>query len=322
MCWDDVAPERSPRTGTATRTAAGKSRTLTRGRRIGYPAVGAAGSAGGWVFSARAGVQAIAADAELTRERVRQLQLKAEDDLHRAQRRHDPDLPQRLVTELGDRMAVPEAEIAQLVPTSASAARFALLRRLGVAPPRMCPGDLQGYWTRKPAQLDTRLSQLAALAPMSSSEAEAAAVELGIPTDLPIERLLLRPKSKLSHHELGWIRNGRTGRDLAYLWLREQGEPRPVSDIATVTGTSEHAIRETMRRDDDFAQLRPEGTWALADWHLPGSDNRYSNAVEVVVDVLRELGPLDYDRLRGEARTATRSAPGESRSACLTTVSG
>lgn len=70
-------------------------------------------------------LQAIATDAELTRERVRQLQLKAEDDLHRAQRRHDPDLPQRLVTQLGDRMAVPDAEIAQLVPTSASAARFA-----------------------------------------------------------------------------------------------------------------------------------------------------------------------------------------------------
>ncbi len=35
MCWDDVAPDRSPRTGTATRTAAGKSRSANRLSRSG-----------------------------------------------------------------------------------------------------------------------------------------------------------------------------------------------------------------------------------------------------------------------------------------------
>ncbi len=35
MCWDDAAPVRSPRTGTATRTAAGKSRSANRLSRSG-----------------------------------------------------------------------------------------------------------------------------------------------------------------------------------------------------------------------------------------------------------------------------------------------
>ena len=101
---------------------------------------------------------------------------------------------------------------------------------------------------------------------------------------------------------IGWIRRARAGRDLAYLWLREQGEPRAATDIAAITGTSEHAIRETMRRDDDFAQVRPEGTWALADWRLPGANNRYSSAVDVVVEVLQEQGALDLEQLRTETQ--------------------
>ncbi len=35
MCWDAAAPDRSPRTGTATRTAAGKSRSANRLSRSG-----------------------------------------------------------------------------------------------------------------------------------------------------------------------------------------------------------------------------------------------------------------------------------------------
>ncbi len=247
-------------------------------------------------------LEAIGGDVGITRERVRQLQEEAENELLEAQRRHDPGLPHLLLTILGDRAAVPDAEIAQLPRSSINTARAILLRKLGVVTPGTWAGGLPGYWTRKPYDLAARLRQLAALAPMSSSETETAADDLGIPVGLPIEQLLLSPGSKLTNHRLGWIRVGRVGRDLAYLWLRDQGEPREVSEIATITGTSDHAIRETMRRDDDFAQVRPEGTWALKDWHLPGSDNHYSNAVDVVVDVLRELGALDFDQLRTESQ--------------------
>jgi Sigma-70, region 4 len=239
---------------------------------------------------------------QLTRERVRQLQGIAERALLNAQLRHAPGLPEQLNAILGDRLAVPDEEIAHLIMTRVPPARSALLRALGIARPRTWSGDLHGWWTRHPAFLDSRLRRLSALAPMSEDEAQSAAAELDLPNDLPLSELLESPYSKLVHHQIGWIRAARVGRDLAYLWLRGEGEPRPVSDIAKITGTSEHAIRETMRRDDAFAQVRPEGTWALADWRVSRADNRYANAVEVVVEVLRDLGPLNYQQLRAESQ--------------------
>lgn len=244
----------------------------------------------------------IAETFDLTRERIRQLQQKAEATLVDAQRRHAPLLPQQLNDVLADHPAVPDYELADLLATNAPIAREALFRQLGASHPRSWAGDLSGYWTRHPAALDALFRKLTALAPMTDDEMEVAARELGFPVSLSIKGLLGHPSSKLSHHSLGWIRSARAGRDLAYLWLRSEGEPRAVTDVAAITGTSEQAIRETMRRDEDFAQVRPEGTWALADWRLPGTDNRYSNAVDVVVDVLRELGPLDYEELRTESQ--------------------
>jgi hypothetical protein len=142
---------------------------------------------------------------------------------------------------------------------------------------------------------------MAALAPMTHEEADQAAGDLGV-ANLPWATMLDHRKSGVTRHERGWIRTARSGRDVAFLWLRHQGEPRTAAEIATVTGTSEHGIRETMRRDEAFAQVRPEGTWALADWRVDGSDDRYTNAVDVVVEVLRELGPQDYEHLRAESQ--------------------
>jgi hypothetical protein len=98
------------------------------------------------------------------------------------------------------------------------------------------------------------------------------------------------------------VRTGRTTRDRAYLWLKQQGEPRPAAEIAEAAGSSEHATRENMRRDEAFSQVRPEGTWVLSDWHVDGASNRYASAEEVVVEVLRELGPLDEEQLRVECQ--------------------
>jgi hypothetical protein len=125
--------------------------------------------------------------------------------------------------------------------------------------------------------------------------------ELNIPESVHW-RAVLQAHYRVALTDLGWIRASHVSRDRAYLWLRGQGEPRSAMEIAKAAGTSEHATRENMRRDDAFAQVRPKGTWALADWRLDGADKRYSNAVEVVVEVLRELGPLDYNGLRAECQ--------------------
>jgi len=244
----------------------------------------------------------IAQTLDLTRERVRQLQEEVETALVAAQVRNAPGLSQQVARVLGDLPAVPEEELAALLPTRATTARCALYSQFGAAHPRAWVGYLPGYLTRDRAGLCTRLREMAALAPMTGREARQAATDIGLPAYPVVRDLLEQPQSGLIQHPIGWIRRARKGRDLAYLWLRQEGEPRGVGDIAGVAGTSDNAIRETMRRDDAFAQVRPEGTWALSDWHVPGADHRYSNAVDAVVEALREHGPLDHERLRTESQ--------------------
>jgi hypothetical protein len=63
-----------------------------------------------------------------------------------------------------------------------------------------------------------------------------------------------------------------------------------------MAATTAAAVREALRRDDRFRQIRPEGTWALAEWtHLRASS--YASAVEAMVAVVTESGPLSPARL-------------------------
>lgn len=247
-------------------------------------------------------LESIARDLKLSRERVRQVQRKAQDALLAAQQAAEPHLATAMRDTVGDAPAVPTDQILPAFASSAPVcAVSALLGRFDVRHPVTWAGDLSEYWTQDANQFNALLERMAALAPMTHEEAEQASRDLGL-ADAPWSTLLEHPKSKLANHELGWIRRARSGRDVAFLWLREKGEPHAVADIAQATGTSEHAIRETMRRDATFAQVRPEGTWALADWRVPGSDNRYTSAVDVIVEVLRDLGPQDFEHLRVETQ--------------------
>lgn len=241
---------------------------------------------------------------DVTRERVRQLQVKGEKALLAAQRRYAPDLRNRLDALLGESAAVSDGALAHVLPTDAVIGRSVLFRLLGIVRPRAWDADLYGWWTLHPAALDTRLREVAAMAPLARDEARAAAGNLGLPDDLPLDDLLASADSPLAAHGTGWVRRARVTRDAAFLWLRAQGEPRPVSDIAHAVGgdSSEHAVRERMRADDSFAQVRPEGTWALADWRVAGADSRYASAVDAVVEVLREHGALNFDQLRAESQ--------------------
>jgi len=238
----------------------------------------------------------------VTRERIRQLQLDGEEALLSAQQRHAPDLPDQLGSVLGEATAVPDSRLAAVLPTDAVTGRHALLRVLGAARPRAWSGDLHGWWTRHPGAFETRLRELAAMAPLTRVDAFDAAAALGLPEGLPLDKLLADPDSPLNPHATGWVRRARVTRDAAYLWLRAEGSPRTASDIARAIGGSERAVRERMRLDDSFAQVRPEGTWALVDWRVAGADSRYASAVDVVVEVLREQGALTLDQLRLESQ--------------------
>ena len=247
-------------------------------------------------------LEMVAQDLGVVRERVRQLQKKSTDELLAAQQVHDPELPVRLKVGVGARSAISEEELAELTHLRADVARDVILGQLGLAHPAVWTTTIPDLWAFDRSALGGQLADLVSMAPFTDGEARIAAANLGIPGQLDLAGILSYSGSKLSLHDLGWIRKARQGRDIAYLWLRADAEPRTTAEIAAVTENTEHAIRETMRRDELFAQVRPEGTWALADWRSPGADNRYSSAVEVMVGVLHDFGPLDLERLRAETQ--------------------
>ncbi|GAB3996375.1 hypothetical protein GCM10028771_26440 [Nocardioides marmoraquaticus] len=236
----------------------------------------------------------------LTRERVRQIESRANGALLVAQAHHAPTLRDDLETATVD-YPISTAHALDLMGTAIPTAGSALLVALGYRHPRGWARPLRDHWTTDRDTLLRRLRRLVALAPLTDDEMGEAAGALGLPED-PTPRSLLDEVDKLERHELGWVRTARRTRDLAFLWLRAEGEPRPVADIARAAGCADQAARENMRRDPAFAQLRPEGTWALTDWRSPGAENRYSSALDVLIETLRDLGPLGQDELRVEVQ--------------------
>jgi hypothetical protein len=234
----------------------------------------------------------------VTRERVRQIQIRGEEALLSALDRHLPDLGAELRRVLDDHAAVAEADLLTSLGAAPSLPMSAVLRALGAARPRTWAGDLAGWWTLRPGALDVQLRDLAAQAPFADNELDQRAAEIGLPQNLPLRGLLADEGSPLRPGPAGgWVRYARVGADAAYLWLKDQAEPRSSAEIADAVGWKERALREAMRRDQRFAQRRPEGTWVLADWKSNTIVRRYANAVDAVVEVLEELGPLTLEQL-------------------------
>ncbi|MFE1396540.1 sigma factor-like helix-turn-helix DNA-binding protein [Nocardiopsis dassonvillei] len=237
---------------------------------------------------------------DVTRERARQIIKNAVRALTTMADRVQPNWRDMALETLGDSLAMPDQELNDVLVDSTGVARYFLLREAGILHPRTWAGELRGFWTRDPQALDARFKELAQAGPYRSDELGSRADELGIPSAVPVERIAAHPNSRLKRSGDGaWIRRAARGRDPAYLWLADEGEPRRVEAIAAGTGGKARALAEAMRRDDRFRQIRPEGTWALAEWPFAGIHS-YSNAVEVMVGILAELGPLDKATLFAE----------------------
>lgn len=238
----------------------------------------------------------------LSRERVRQIETEANEQLHRDQAWEAPGLLLELARHVVANLVISTTDARDLIGTSSTDACHALLTANDYRRVTAPATASDTYWSPRPTQVTELLNRLCGLTPLTFSDATAAAREIGLPADLMWEDHLDEADAKITRHELGWVRRARLTRDVAYLWLRAEGEPRTAAEVAEVVGCAEHTIRESMRRDEAFAQVRPEGTWTLTDWRTPGAEQRYASAVDVVVEVLRELGALDVDRLRVEVR--------------------
>ena len=237
----------------------------------------------------------------VTRERVRQIQLRSEKALLSALDKYLPDLRAGLHRLLDDHAAVAEGDLYTALGAVPSVPMSAVLRALGVARPRTWAGDLAGWWTLRPGALDVQLRDLAAQAPFADNELAQRAAETGMPQGLPLRELLADEQSPRTPGPAGgWVRYVRQGADAAYLWLKDQDEPRSSAEIADAVGSNERALREAMRRDPRFAQRRPEGTWVLSEWKTNTTIRHYANAVDAVIEVLEELGPLTLEQLTAE----------------------
>ncbi|MCO6009263.1 hypothetical protein NE236_30260 [Actinoallomurus purpureus] len=173
-----------------------------------------------------------------------------------------------------------------------------LLTETGLDAPRTWAGPLRGWWSADPGALGGVLRRLVDAAPFCGDDLSRAASEAGLPSGLPLASLLSHSESRLALSPDGhWVRRKARGRDAAYLWLLESGRPCRANELlAPMAATTVAAVREALRRDDRFRQIRPEGTWALAEWtHLRAST--YATAVEAMVAVVTESGPLSRARL-------------------------
>ncbi|WP_326597901.1 sigma factor-like helix-turn-helix DNA-binding protein [Streptomyces sp. NBC_01803] len=173
-----------------------------------------------------------------------------------------------------------------------------LLAAAGLDAPRTWAGPLRGWWSVDPRALGGALRRLVDAAPFRGDELGRVAAEAGLPAGLPLTWLLKHSESRLALSPDGhWVRRKARGRDAAYLWLLEAGRPcRPDELLDPMAATTVAAVREALRRDDRFQQIRPEGTWALTEWtHLRASP--YATAVEAMVAVVTESGPLSRAQL-------------------------
>ncbi|WP_424922528.1 RNA polymerase subunit sigma-70 [Streptomyces sp. wa53] len=176
--------------------------------------------------------------------------------------------------------------------------RSILLRGIGFHECRTWAGTVAGLWASNEAALEPYMRELIARAPFRNGELRELASAQGIPDSVLLESILTHPRSPLTRGPAGaWVRRRAKGRDAAYLWLSDEGEPRRADTISVaIGGKGERAVAEALRRDDRFRLLRPEGIWALNEWSLPQAGS-HINALDAMLDVLGEHGPLNRSEL-------------------------
>jgi hypothetical protein len=234
----------------------------------------------------------------LTRERVRQRLISVDKQVANAADVACPDWRERL-TRFASEPAVSTRVAAAALAVGESDAVSVLLRAAGFTAPRVW-GHVVGpnWWTAMPGALDAVFADMAAAAPLRPDELNQLVLLEQLPQDLPLSELLADSRSPLIQGAGGsWLRRSGRSRDAAYLWMAEHGSPCRAEDLTAVLGDIRpQALREALRRDERFAQIRPEGTWVLTEWSHPGV-TPYSSAVEAMVAVLEEEGAISKDHL-------------------------
>ncbi|GGN99208.1 sigma factor-like helix-turn-helix DNA-binding protein [Microbispora bryophytorum] len=238
----------------------------------------------------------------VSRERARQVIRNAQCQLSEKARCAAPEWATGIFELLETRAAVSDDYLSETLRDDSGLVRASLLMAEGLCHPKAWSEELTDHWSLSPEALDGLLRELAEEAPCRKDELRDHAANIGLPESLDIDSIMSAGKSPLVLDESGsWVRRTAKKRDAAYLWLADQGEPRRAEAIAEAIALNSHATAEALRRDNRFRQVRPEGTWALTDWPLDGV-SEHTNALDVMIQVLADLGPLPRRELTNEVR--------------------
>lgn len=156
-------------------------------------------------LAAGAGVTAVARGRAITVARARGLRHEAGIALAAAQRRQSPGTDAVLLSTIGQRAAVADAELSRYLPPSPAAARAVLLTHLGAEHPVTWAGRLPGFWTLTPEGLDLRLKTLSRAVPLTPTLGQAVASRIGIDVGVPWWDLLSDPRSPVVARMGGWV---------------------------------------------------------------------------------------------------------------------
>ncbi|MEU7860186.1 hypothetical protein [Nonomuraea sp. NPDC049141] len=239
---------------------------------------------------------------EVTHQRAQQIVSAARRWLVEAACRADPEWSTKIRAFLETRGVISDEQLSLTLRDASGVARASLLIAEGICHPRAWTKELSDHWALEANALDALLRELANEAPYRKDELREHAATIGIPDSLDIDSIMSAAKSSLILDDSGlWVRRSAKKRDAAYLWLVDQGEPRRAEAISEAIGQTAQATTEALRRDNRFRQVRPEGTWALTEWPRDGEYD-YSDALEAMIEILTELGPLSRRDLTAELR--------------------
>jgi transcriptional regulator with XRE-family HTH domain len=247
-------------------------------------------------------LQEIAADLGLTRERIRQIERKADQQAMTALLQLAPELAAFWRQALAKAVVSERDLIHPFVETGEAGKEQirlgrSLLRAVGAVEPRvMKEAGLAGYWTLEADRLATIAKELETVLPCTSDQLDEILDEMDFTEARALKELFLAGWGQYRLHQSTgyWVRSGSQDRDAAWLVLMDEEEPLAADDLGFRIGLTARNLTAQLWRDPRFVQVKPSGEWALASARPRQAP---STALEATLECLRRGGPLSLAEL-------------------------
>jgi len=255
-------------------------------------------------------LEEIASDLRVTRERIRQIESKAERMALGILNSCAPELKEFWISSLQTAARREEDVIEPFIdPTQPTDPQLrlgrALLRAVGATEPMpFREWDLAGWWTLHPALLTTMARELEALLPCSAGHLDDVLGEFSLGESSALGELVRHHWGQFRFDAVtdSWVRSSARTRDAVWLLLLDEAGPLGIDELSRRTGTTSRALGAQLARDERFHHLKPSGEWALAG--AQSQEPPYSTTLEACIDTLRTQGPVTLHQLVDTVRAS------------------